>query len=37
MVLLLAGGKPWAKFKQAFEKQFQDSTPEGHIYAIAPA
>jgi hypothetical protein len=36
MVLLLAGGKPWVKFKQPFEKkQFRDSTPEGHICAIA--
>jgi len=36
MVLLLAGGKPWVKFKQVFEKkQLRDSTPEGHIRAIA--
>src|SRR5271165_1828813 len=38
MVLLLAGGTPWGKFKQLFEKkQFRDSTPEGHICAIALA
>jgi hypothetical protein len=34
MMVLLAGGKPWVKFKQLFEKTIQGFYARGHICAI---